>query len=379
MNRAATPLLWALIPLAAGIIVASYVFLPLWLSAGGLLLCLLLAWRWDSTPLTIAAIFLFGISSYNLRHDILHQSVDDLRMRPANALHRGAAERLDRLDLPEDGQAVVNAMVAGDKTGISYELRSAYARSGTSHLLAVSGLHVGIVFMLANFLLRWLLLAPNGHRWRNGVVILLVWIYAAIANFPPSVIRAAFMFSVLQFSLASSSAYVSLNTLAAAAFMMLIVNPLFLFSLSFQLSFIAVAGIILWAVPAARWLHGPWAIGNALLGIAGVGIAATVATAPLIAHTFGQISVIGVPLNPIVIAIANVIVGVGAVWMILPFLPGVPWLLDTATATQNNLVQWAAALPNAVVKIQISALACWAAYAVMILVTYGIARIRVAR
>ena len=108
-------------------------------------------------------------------------------------------------------------MTAGDRRSLSPALRAAYSRSGTSHLLAVSGLHVGIVFLLANLLLWWLPLFRHGHILRNIAVILLIWLYAATTGFPPSVVRAALMFSVLQFALASSSEYVGMNTLAGVA------------------------------------------------------------------------------------------------------------------------------------------------------------------
>ena len=121
-----------------------------------------------------------------------------------------------------DEQALCNAMTAGDRRSLSPALRAAYSRSGTSHLLAVSGLHVGIVFLLANLLLWWLPLVRHGHILRNIAVILLIWLYAAVTGFPPSVVRAALMFSVLQFALASSSEYVGMNTLAGVAFVMLL-------------------------------------------------------------------------------------------------------------------------------------------------------------
>lgn len=117
-------------------------------------------------------------------------------------------------------------MTAGDRRSLSPALRAAYSRSGTSHLLAVSGLHVGIVFLLANLLLWWLPLFRHGHILRNIAVILLIWLYAATTGFPPSVVRAALMFSVLQFALASSSEYVGMNTLAGVAFVMLLSIPI---------------------------------------------------------------------------------------------------------------------------------------------------------
>ena len=90
-------------------------------------------------------------------------------------LHHRAAERLARLPLGGDAGAVVRAMAAGDRSGITPELRTAYSRSGLSHLLAVSGLHTGIVFVLINLLLWWLPLLRRGHLLRNLLAAAAVW------------------------------------------------------------------------------------------------------------------------------------------------------------------------------------------------------------
>lgn len=117
-----------------------------------------------------------------------------LRRQPArgSTLHAIAVGRLRRLGLAEalrdagrarDAQALCEAMAAGERAGLSRPLREAYARSGTAHLLAVSGLHVGIVFLVANLLLGWLPALRYGHLWRSCAAAALVWLYAAAAGF----------------------------------------------------------------------------------------------------------------------------------------------------------------------------------------------------
>ena len=97
------------------------------------------------------------------------------------ALHLHAAERMGRLRIPGDAGAVCRAMTAGDRSGITPELRAAYSRSGLSHLLAVSGLHTGIVFALVNLLLWWLPLLRRCHLLRNLLASACIWIYVAAA------------------------------------------------------------------------------------------------------------------------------------------------------------------------------------------------------
>lgn len=400
------PLLRALPPLAAGILLADHYVLPLWLLVGGFLVCGILALLADDRGANLAilgAILLFGMTVTELRHtpapptgtpgeyeivvrerlseregktasgttirarrnsatgewlpaagnlvvrcdsstalnpgdravvrgkiypftarhggygrlmtrrgyvgtlylnrsslllrDTLHRELSPKHL--SLFLHERAVARLDRLALAPDEQALCNAMTAGDRRSLSPALRAAYSRSGTSHLLAVSGLHVGIVFLLANLLLWWLPLFRHGHILRNIAVILLIWLYAATTGFPPSVVRATLMFSVLQFALASSSEYVGMNTLAGVAFVMLLFHPDYLFDISFQLSFIAVAGIIAWGLPLCRLLRTRRKSIDMLTATLAIGFSASAATAPLISHTFGQISVVGLALNPV--------------------------------------------------------------------------------
>ena len=287
-------------------------------------------------------------------------------------LHEGAVERLNRLHLPADEQAVVNAMTAGDRRAITAPLRAIYSRSGTSHLLAVSGLHVGIVFMLANLTLWWMPLLRRGHILRNLLVILLIWLYAATTGFPPSVIRATLMFSILQFALASSSEYVSMNTLCGTAFVMLLLRTDYLFDLSFQLSFLAVGGIIAWGVPLARLLRSRRRVLNLLTAALAIGVTASLVTAPLISATFGQVSIVGLLLNPLVVLLANLLVGASTIWMLLPlsplqplFAPVIGWL----ARGQNLLIGFGADLPHAVLEVRLSQTQCLIAYGVFLLAT----------
>lgn len=279
------------------------------------------------------------------------------------ALHAGASERIRRLGLAPDAEALTLAVAAGDRSALRTELREAYARSGVAHLLAVSGLHVGIVFALANLLLRWLVLLRRGHRLRNLLVVAVVWLYTAVAGFPPSAVRAAAMFSVLQFAWLSGSTYVGLNALSATAFVMLVCHPPYLFDLGFRLSFTAVAAILAWSVPLyarlrirrhprSRSAAVAVRAADLLLGTLSVGVAASVATAPLLLRTFGYVSFAGVVVTPVVLVAAWLLVGGALVWMVVPLpllAPLFRTLLDAAAALQNAIVVRSAAWSGAAI------------------------------
>ena len=164
----------------------------------------------------------------------------------------------------------------------------------------------------------WLPLLRRGHLLRNLLAAACIWIYVAAAGFPPSAVRAAVMFTMLQSALASASEYNGLNALAAAAFGMLLWNPAWLGDISFQLSFAAVAAILAWGVPLCRRLRTRRRALNPITDVLAVSLAATLATAPLVSHTFGIVPLAGVVVNPAAILLGSVVVLVGALWMLLP-------------------------------------------------------------
>ena len=264
-------------------------------------------------------------------------------------LHRTAVERLARLPMEAEAEAVVEAMAAGERRGITPELRTVYSRSGLSHLLAVSGLHTGIVFVLINAALWWLPLLRRGHLLKNLLAARAVWLFVAAAGFPPSAVRAAVMCTVLQAALASASEYVGMNALATAAFGMLLWNPNWFGDISFQLSFLAVAGILAWGVPLCRRCRTRWKALNIVIDAYLIGLIATVATAPLVSHTFGIVPLAGIVVNPLAIALAGVVVFGGALWMLAPvgFLaPAFGFVTGTAAGWINALARLTASLPG---------------------------------
>lgn len=274
-----------------------------------------------------------------------------------SGLHFAAAQRLAELRMEPGAGAVVRAMAAGDTSGVTPELRAAYSRSGMAHLLAVSGLHVGIVFVLINIALWWLPLLRRGHLIRNVVAAGCIWLFTAAAGFPASAVRAAVMFSMLQFALASASAYVAGNVLAAAAFGMLAWNPGYLFDISFQLSFVAVAAILAWGIPLCRWTHTRSRAANLLIDGIAVSLAASLATAPLIAHTFGIVPLAGVVASPAAVALGGVVILGGTLWLLLPFewlAPGFETLVGGAARLLNALAGHVAAIPGGAIECTLS-------------------------
>ena len=268
-------------------------------------------------------------------------------------LHVAAVGRLARLGLSDRSDALVRAMAAGDRSRLAPDLHEQYARCGFSHLLAVSGLHTGIVFGSIYLLFGWLFLLRRGHLYYYLFSAAVIWLFVAAAGFPPSAVRAAVMCTLLQGALFAGREYAALNAWAVAAFVMLLWRPAWVGDISFQLSFLAVFFLLVWAVPIQRRIRTHWRTVDTAIAAVVVSLVAGFATAPLVAHTFGMIPVAGLLLNPIAVLPAAVIILCGTVWMLVP----VPFLaplfrgcIEAAASSLDALARLAEYLPATTVE-----------------------------
>ena len=300
--------------------------------------------------------------SVSLNHRATYHYIPAKQLAP----HDWAVERLRSTMNEGDARAVVVAMTTGERSEIRNEIRQTYSASGTSHLLAVSGLHIGIAFILINLLLFPLGLVRYGNIIRPVVAVALIWLYVWLCGMSPSAVRSAIMFSLLQISLSSLRDYSGINALASTAFLMLLCDTNLLFDISFQLSFIAVGGILLWAIPLYMRCITHSRIANMIIGALLVGFASTVATMPLVSSTFANVSLVGIFINPLVVLLANIIVLFGIVALAFPPLAVVA---EWTASLQNRVVEWATLLPYSHFEFRLSQGWVWAIYALFIIAT----------
>ena len=204
----------------------------------------------------------------------------------AQDFRQQAEQQLHTLHIGEQDFAVIAAMAMGDKSALSQETKEVYSISGTSHILAVSGLHIGIIFQLIILLL--------GGKRRSKLTIILsttiVWAYVIFIGFPASAVRAATMLSIYSMVLLSLRPDPTLNTLALAYIIMVLVNPFNIFDIGFQMSFLAVGSILLFYPLFFCLLSSHSNIIRAIWGLFCVSLAAQIGTLPLIVFYFGRIS-----------------------------------------------------------------------------------------
>ena len=221
-------------------------------------------------------------------------------------------ERMKEI-MPGDAGAFASALLLGERSGITYEMDTAFRLSGISHIIAVSGLHVSILFGLIHTILA-------KRRWLScliGIPVLIL--FAAIAGFTPSITRACIMQSLMLIAMCLDREYDPPTALAFAVLVMLVANPLTILSVSFQLSVSCMIGIFLFSERIRTYLlermQGHVDKKNKLFnrlihGIAssvGVSMSASLITTPLVAYYFGCISVVSVLTNLLTVWIINFI------------------------------------------------------------------------
>ena len=227
--------------------------------------------------------------------------------------------------VPDNTQfGVASGVLFGYKNALDDNLKMAFSTTGGAHVLAVSGLHVGILY--AALLFPFLSLG-NGRKakcLRQLIVLSLMWTFAFITGLTPSVVRATTMLSLYGLADITKKRIFTLNIVGASAFLMLIYNPLYLFDVGFQLSFAAVIAII--AInPLLQKLYQPnnYAI-NYVWSLTTVSISAQIGTMPLTIYYFNQFPVVFLLTNLFVIPIVGILLVMLLIYLSLACLVTLP-------------------------------------------------------
>lgn len=263
-------------------------------------------------------------------------------------------EKIKKLGFTGDEYTVLSALVLGYQDELSQEIRESYSISGVSHVLSLSGLHIGFIYLLLDSLLRF----ANRNRKmliaKQFFIILFLWIFALLTGLLSPVIRSVIMFSLMAISQLRIDKPTTLNTLAIAAFFMLIYNPFYLYDISFQLSFTAVAGIVILQPLLYRQIKTKNKILNYLWGLISVSIAAQAITAPIVTYYFSRFSthfllsnILVIPLVSVIMYLAVITLSIGFVPYIQEFLANI---LQHSIQLLNNIVSLVEHLPYSTIN-----------------------------
>ena len=253
-----------------------------------------------------------------------------------------------------DEYSIITAILLGNDETMEPELKASYASAGVSHILCVSGMHVGVIFMILNFLLQPLEYSKQLRLLKAVLLMLFIWVYACITGLSPSVTRAATMFSFVTIGGMLRRNTNIFHSLFASLFILLIVNPLLIFEIGFQLSYAAVFGIVIFQQNLVALWEAKHKIINYFWNLITVSVAAQLATFPLSVYTFGQFPNYFLLANLSVISLSFLVVVSGVCLLVLSFIPvissWIAWLLTHEIRLMNFLIQSIEHLPGSVTE-----------------------------
>lgn len=278
--------------------------------------------------------------------------------------------------LKDNEMAVASALILGYKDDLGEELKHSYSSAGATHVLAVSGLHVGIIFLVLNFLFNLLDKNDRFKITKTILLLLCLWFYATLTGLSPSVVRAATMFSFVAFGKSFARKSSIYNTLASSALVLLIYNPYLIMEVGFQLSYLAVLGIVYFQNLIYKRVYVKNKYLDYVWMITSVSIAAQLTTFPLGLLYFHQFPTYFFISNLFVIPGAMIIIGVGLLLFATSWIPfvsaAIGWFLSMLIYFMNTLVMSIDQLPFSLIEgISITILECWLVYVIIVFFVIG--------
>jgi competence protein ComEC len=265
--------------------------------------------------------------------------------------------------------AIISAITLGEKGLLSNDVRDIFSAAGVSHILVVSGMHVGFLFLLIMWFMRR---TPHRRRWLIVVLGLVVlWAYALLTGLTPSVIRATFMFSMILLFRVIGEKYRVKHALCLSATILLLINPNVIFNVGFQLSYLAVIGIVYFypllykristlKSRPLRWIFSSIA----------VTISAQVLTLPIVIYNFNQFPIYFILSNLFVTAFAPLLFLGGIALLPLSYIPylgvGAGWLMNCILMIFEYVIYLIVAIPFSTVKIYLSLIEVVCLYGVIL-------------
>ena len=286
---------------------------------------------------------------------VVAQSTPNMLIATAGRIRSQAVDIID-LQIPEKREnSIIKALLLGIKDFIDDDTRHTYTSAGALHVLAVSGLHVGIIYLLLQMLVGKLAERGTWGKISFAVIcISFIWMYAMITGLSPSVLRAATMFSLISLSKVMAKDSNVFNTLGIAGFILLLLDPYLIYSVSFQLSFAAVFGIVYFQPRLYRLLVFRSWIPDKAWAVTCVSISAQLATFPLSIFYFHQFPTYFLIANLVVIPGAFLLIIIGCCMMLTAeLIPAISALLGRIlyflTWTMNECIAYIEHLPFSLV------------------------------
>lgn len=274
-------------------------------------------------------------------------------IRTAHKCRNSLLNLYKKYNIKEHNLAVLAALTLGNKQQLDNDIKTAYSASGAMHILAVSGLHVGIIYAILYLFLYPLRKRKNSIFITSLIIFIALWCYAFITGLSPSVLRATIMFSVILIGKTTGRKSHIYNTIALSAFFLLIYNPFYLYHVGFQLSYSAVLAIVFIQPKLYKLCYVPNKIMNYLWGLITVSIAAQIGTFVWSLLYFHQFSTYFLLTNMVVIPMATIIVYSAALFFLFSFIPSITSFialcLNGELTVLNAFVKWIEQMPLSII------------------------------
>ncbi|WP_456437040.1 ComEC/Rec2 family competence protein [Psychroserpens sp.] len=262
----------------------------------------------------------------------------------ADALRQTINNRLNTFDFKPEELAIINALILGQRQDMDRGMYTEYANAGAIHILAVSGLHVGIILMMLSFVLKPIENLKRGNTIKVVIILALLWSFAVIAGLSASVTRAVTMFSIVAIAMHLKRPTNIYNTLSISMFILLLVKPMFLFDVGFQMSYLAVFAIVsIQPLLYKLWLP-EWKVTDYFWQIFTVTIAAQLGVAPISLLYFHQFPGLFFISNLAIIPFLGLILGFGILVILLSLLNILPEIIANLygrlISAMNHVVSW---------------------------------------
>lgn len=264
----------------------------------------------------------------------------------AQNLRSEIIKKLHKTKLKTEERAIIQALVLGEKKDIDKNLYNEYAAAGAVHILAVSGLHVGILYLILAFIFKPLQRFKYGIFFHSVIIVLLLWGFALLSGLSPSVTRAVTMFSFFAMAKFFNRETNSLNTLFLSFFALLIINPFWLFQIGFQLSYLAVFFIV-WLQPLFYKIgYSKYWVVRKIWGIVSVTICAQIGVLPLSLYYFHQFPGLFLLTNIVILPFLTLLMCGGILIVLLASFSILPnWLAESYNfliEALNGFIHWVA-------------------------------------
>ncbi|MGY3791585.1 ComEC/Rec2 family competence protein [Aquimarina sp. 433] len=282
--------------------------------------------------------YVFYQTTIDFKNLILTDKTKFSLYRVADIIRTDILKNLSKHTFTRKQLAIINALILGQKQDIDIDTFKDYQNAGATHILAVSGLHVGILLILLNFLLKPLdYIFKRSRELKIVLIIIALWSFAIIAGLSPSILRAAAMFSFVTIGTYFRSKTSIYNALIISIFILLTIDPLLTFSVGFQLSYVAVFSII-WMQPHLVKRYKPrFYIDKILWETLTVTITAQIGLLPLLLFYFHQFPLLFIISNLIIIPILGIILGLG---ILVILLAEIHLLTDWIVMVYGNLIDF---------------------------------------